>query len=180
MQYEESAPILSARYYLCYLAPSKLEHINSLAMALVLRLGSAGSSFVLSTHARMLYIYPLQAESPSLHAHALHIYTAHVRSLLLPSTPMNLCQCILLHCFIIICCTFHVPSHPLAMLNDPHPINLVPAIVLQCPHLLQMLDDSHIRIHETIHAVAHARFFATVESAGGDFRGDAFAEADVC
>ena len=73
-----------------------------------------------------------------------------------------------------------MPPHSLEMLNDHHPIHPVPAIVLQSPHLLQMPDDRHIRIHEPIHAVAHARFLAAVEGAGGDFRCDAFAEADVC
>jgi len=47
------------------------------------------------------------------------------------------------------------------------------------PHLLQILDDHQIRIHESVDTVLHTRFFASVQFARGDFAGDAFAETSV-
>lgn len=133
-----------------------------------------------SASVRVVYIYPLQAEVSSLHAHlssrsfmdAINAISHSVIHMLFRHTVQSLCTphaMQYLHCFPI-----------LKMLNDPHPVNPAPPIILQRPHLLQVPDDSHVCIHESIHAVAHAGFFATVESAGGDFRGDTFAEADVC
>ncbi len=43
----------------------------------------------------------------------------------------------------------------------------------QRPHLLQMPDHRHIRIHKPIHTVLHARLFAAIEFAGGDLGGHA-------
>ena len=41
------------------------------------------------------------------------------------------------------------------------------------PHLLEMPNDGHVRIHVSIHAIHHARLFAPVELAGRDLRCDA-------
>lgn len=47
-------------------------------------------------------------------------------------------------------------------------------------HLLQVLDDDQVGIHETVDAVLHAGLFTSVQLACGDLACDALAEADVC
>lgn len=46
------------------------------------------------------------------------------------------------------------------------------------PHLLQVLDDSHIGIHVAVDAVLHAGVFVALEGTGGHAAGDALLEAD--
>jgi hypothetical protein len=46
-------------------------------------------------------------------------------------------------------------------------------------HLLQILDDNQIRIHEAINTVLHTRLFASVQFARGNLAGDAFAETGI-
>lgn len=53
----------------------------------------------------------------------------------------------------------HSPIRSSPVLTDVSPL-------AQLPHLLQVLDDRHIRIHVPIHAVHHARLFRAVEFAG--------------
>lgn len=46
------------------------------------------------------------------------------------------------------------------------------------PHLLQVLDDSHVGIHVAVDAVLHAGVLVALERAGGHAAGDALLEAD--
>jgi len=47
-------------------------------------------------------------------------------------------------------------------------------------HLLQVLDDNQVGIHETVNAVLHTGLFTSVQLACGNLACDALAEADVC
>lgn len=47
-------------------------------------------------------------------------------------------------------------------------------------HLLQVLDDDEVCVHEAVDAVLHAGLLASVELARGNLAGDALAETGVC
>lgn len=47
-------------------------------------------------------------------------------------------------------------------------------------HLLQVLDDDEVCIHEAVDTVLHAGLLASVQLARGDLAGDALAETGVC
>lgn len=47
-------------------------------------------------------------------------------------------------------------------------------------HLLQVLDDDEVCIHEAVDAVLHAGLLASVQLARGNLAGDALAETGVC
>ena len=65
-------------------------------------------------------------------------------------------------------------------INSPSPclhINLPTST--QLPHLLQVLDNRHVRIHIPVHTVHNARLLGAIQFAGRNLRGHALAEAHV-
>jgi len=68
-----------------------------------------------------------------------------------------------------------VHSKPCLPYHTHHVLSKSP--LTQRPHLLQVPDDSHIRIHVSIHTVLHARLLVPVQRALGDAASNAFLEA---
>lgn len=83
---------------------------------------------------------------------------------------------------LILVCLINVTPTPVVQSNQtpcsaPGSCRLCP--ILHRPHLLEVLYDSHIRIHVAIYAVLHAWLLTAVKAAGGDLACDALAEASA-
>lgn len=79
-------------------------------------------------------------------------------------------------------CTAHSPPIiDMAAREDriAQPWNQLIVILAQRSHLLQVLDDSHVRVHEAVHTVAHAGFLSTVQRARGNLARDTLLKAGI-
>ena len=89
------------------------------------------------------------------------------------------------------CSGIHASRHPCPFAENISSPSLHPHIVqnhdvfhpaflifILHPHLLEVLDDSHVGVHVAVDAVLHAGVLVAGERAGGHAAGDALFEAD--